>query len=157
MDIFSADPGTVVLADVRDGTPMNLHLDGWGGYNSFRSVIHGFKVTLKGGVQFMHTLNEFIYVYTFGERMGQIQVSGVSFYQDCQGMNEVMQGLPDHGMKEVIGYYGLNRVNVRPHPVTIVMGTSTVFQAFLTDFYAELADQERLVGTWNMTFAAIPG
>lgn len=157
MDIFSADPGTVVLAEVNEGTPMNLHIDDWGGFNSFRSIVNGFKLTLKDGVQFVHTLNEFIFVYTFGARMGQIQLSGIAFYQDCQELGEVMQGTPDHGLEEIVGYYGLNRVCFRPTPVTIVLGTSTAFQCFLTDLSVDMAESEKMVGTWALTFAVVPG
>lgn len=157
MDIFSSDPGSVVLADVRDGTPMQLLVDGWGGYNSFRSIITGFRAKLRGGVQFMHTLNDFIYVYTFGERMGQLTLSGLSFYQDCQNFDEALQGTPDHGLEEVIGYYGLNRVNERAPPVTVVLGTTTSFNCFLTDMNAELVDTERVLGSWSIDLAAVPG
>lgn len=157
MDIFSTDPGTVVLAEVSDGTPMNLYVDNWGGYNSFRSIITGFRVQLRGGAQFMHTLNEFIYVYTFGERMGQVSLSGLSFYQDCQDFDEALQGVPDHGLEEVIGYYGFNRVNERVLPVTIVLGTTTSFDCFLTDMSADLVDTERVLGNWTLNLAAIPG
>jgi hypothetical protein len=228
MDIFSGDAGTVILAEVRNGTPMTLFVDGWhghteidevtgetrlvrderGGFHTFRSIITGFKVQLKGGVQFLHTLNDFIYVYTFGERMGQVTISGISFYQDCKKLEEVIEepeedleqsmfdvdldengdpilppprpqargqelvqqgavqfglqgevksGAADHGLEEVIGYYGLNRVNFRPTPVTIVLGTTTAFECFLTELHADLADTDRLVGNWNMQFAAIPG
>lgn len=172
MDIFSADPGTVVLADVREGTPMNLFIEGhepdpsedpppppddWGGFESLRSIVTGFAVDLEGGVQFTHSLDEFVFVYTFGERMGTMQLSGISFYQDCQEVDEVMTGGEDHGLEEMIGYYGLNRVNTRRTPVLIVLGASTPFECFLVKMRAELIDSEQLVGRWTMDLKTIPG
>jgi hypothetical protein len=49
--------------------------------------ITGFLLELHTNHQFLHSLDEFIYVFPFGDRIGELTVSGISFLgaEECDG------------------------------------------------------------------------
>lgn len=149
-DIFTTAPGAVVAIN-SPGIPMNLFLEGWGGYPFYKSIITSFRVQTQSGVQFLHTLRDFIYVYSFGERIGDMTLSGVSFAFQCE-----TQDILYHGLEYALAYYLLNRAATRPTPVTVVLGGGTPFFGFLVGMNMELADTERVLGNFNYTFKIIP-
>jgi len=148
-DIFSNDPGVVSVFQ-GPGTPLAFYLENWGDIQFFKSIITGFQVESQGGVQFMHTLRDFIYIYVFGERIGTVIISGLSFQQLCPG------GDSGHGLEDVIAYYGSNRVLERADPVTMVFGLSTVFYGFLTKLTGGVQDPSTKMGSFALQFQTVP-
>lgn len=129
---------------------MSFFLEGWQGFQGFKSIITGFQIQSKGGVQFMHTLRDFIYIYVFGERIGTVVISGLSFQQRCPGQER------DHGLEFVMRYYRDNRVESRATPVTIVFGLSTVIAGFLTEMQGALQDPSQKVASFSLSFQSVP-
>jgi hypothetical protein len=148
MDIFETNPGTVVAIQT-DATPFSLYVGNWGDYDGFKSIITGFEVQTQDGVQFMHSLQDFIYVYTFGERIGNISVSGISFFDDCTDPIY-------HGLEYVYGYYLANRTSERGAPISLVMGLSSPFYGFLVGLSMGLTDPDSMLGQFRMEFKTIP-
>lgn len=164
MDIFSSQPGAVSVVQ-GPGISMSLFVDGFTGYGAMKSIISGFEVQTQAGVQFMHTLRDFIYVYVFGERMSPLTVHGTSFAHVCNRMEEILVDpvtgrsifLPDyHGLEYALGYYGNARVSSSGVPVTIVVGLSTVLFGFLTGGSFRLDDVEHELGHFSFSFQAMP-
>ena len=151
-DIFTVAPGTVVAVD-SPGIPLQFFLEDWGGYPAFKSIITGFQVQTRSGVQFLHTLRDFIYVYSFGERIGDIRIQGISFaFNHC----DLLGNATFHGLEYVLGYYLLNRVASRPTPVTVVLGGATPFFAFLQDVQMSLTSSENMLGQFSYGLKVIP-
>lgn len=166
MDIFSNQPGAVTAVP-SPGVPMAMFLENWGGYLPFKSIITGFEVQTMAGVQFMHSLRDFIYVYVFGERIAPVTISGVSMAHVCERIDERigLPGLPAgrttfvpnfHGLEYVMYYYNLNRVSSTGAPVGIVLGLDTVLFGFLTGVKVGLTDPERRLASFSLQFQAIP-
>jgi len=164
MDIFSSQPGAVSAVQ-GPGIPMSLYVQGFSGYGPMKSIITGFEIQTKSGVQFMHTLRDFIYVYVFGERMAPLTIHGASFAHVCDRMEEVLRNpltgqsvfVPNyHGIEYALGYYGNARVSSSGVPVTIVVGLTTVLFGFLTDGSARLDDAESNVGRFSFMFQSLP-
>jgi hypothetical protein len=149
VDIFSNMRGVVSAFDVDTGIPCNMYVEGWAGFYGFKSIITEFRVQAQGGVQFLHTLRDFIYIYVFGERIGQASVSGLSFWDTCDGGGV-------HGLEWVNYYYLQNRVSQRATPVTIILGSGTPFYGFLTGLTLDLNNPENLIGQYALNFNVIP-
>jgi hypothetical protein len=149
MDLFSNQRGRVTAID-SPGVPMSLFLEGWGGYFGFKSIITQVRVIAQGGVQFMHTLRDFIYIYVFGERISQMNISGLSFFAPCGSANGC------HGLEYVNAYYLFNRVSQRATPVTMVLGCGTPFFGFLVGMVIDLNNPEDLIGQFNLDFRVVP-
>ena len=63
----------------------------------------GFALELNGNYQFLHTVNDFIYVYAFGDRVGELTVSGFGFVKPCPGANSAK-------LCNVYDFYQKNRI-----------------------------------------------
>ena len=143
---------------------MAMYLQGWAGYVPMKSIITGFSVETRGGVQFMHTLRDFIYIYIFGERMAPLTIQGASFAHVCERMDETIYNslgqttfLPNyHGLEYEMGYYNAYRVTSTGAPVTIVLGISTVLYGFLTGNSVQLQDADHQLATFTLQFQALP-
>lgn len=170
MDIFSTQPGAVVAVP-SPGTPMAMFIEGWGdgstAYVPFKSIVTGFEVETQAGVQFLHTLRDFIYVYVFGERIAPVTISGIALAHVCERLDENMpaQGFPlgrntftpnFHGLEYVLGFYNSYRVSTLGAPLTLVFGISTVLQGFLVGARVGLSDTENRIAQFSLQFKAIP-
>lgn len=166
MDVFSSQPGSVVAVP-GDGVPMSLFLQNWSGYLPLKSIITGFEVQTQAGVQFMHSLRDFVYVYVFGERIASCTISGLSFAHSCDRVDERaprLGGAPGaadflpsfHGLEYALNYYNTNRVSTTGAPLTIVLGLNTVLFGFLIGASVGAQDAERRVASFSFSFRALP-
>lgn len=180
MEIFSNQAGRVVAIE-SDFVPLQLDIgddqefdaagdptepnSNWPGYDEFNAIITGFQIQNQGGFQFLHTLRDFIYVYTFGERVGQLAVEGVAFNAQCESLadsvdadgNTFLASQP-HGLEHVQAYYLDNRIVERPDPIAIVFGVDTAFNAFLTGLRWQVIDsiERPFLGQFTLGFHVIP-
>lgn len=154
MEIFVTQPGAVVALD-SPGIPIAFALENWGGYQFFKSIVSGIQIKTKAGVQYLHSLNDLIFVYTFGERLCPIQITGVSFLEQCERLNDRFF-VSNHGLEYALAYYLSNRVTSRGGPIGIALGLSTVMYGFLDEGNFGLTDAERGLGQWSFNFTAIP-
>ena len=148
-DIFLHSRGRVAAYDNPNGIPMSLFLEGWRGFFGFKSIITQVQVEQQGGVQFVHTLRDFIYIYVFGERIGRMQIQGLSFWDRCDG------GFY-HGIEWVNAYYLANRTSNRASPVTVVVGLGTPFFGFLVGFAMNYSKPEEQIAEFVLDFRIIP-
>src|SRR5436309_2053943 len=90
-NIFSSEAGRVVQL-VGGGLPMSIRIGAfdpkniyseWGGFNVVKSIITGISFQSQSGFQILHTLNGFIYIYSFGERSSDLSVNGLAFMANC--------------------------------------------------------------------------
>lgn len=153
MDIYNNIPGTMVAIPAV-GVPMVIFMEGWVG-PAYKCIVTGFQLQTQSGVQFMHTLRDFIYVYVFGDRIAPLTISGVAFrINACPLLNP---GLPNiHGYEYALNYYNLNRVGTRGRPLTIVLGLSVVLSGFLTESSIGVQDTEHNIANFSFGFQTIP-
>lgn len=149
MDLFNSGRGLVAALD-SPGFPINIYFEGWGGYAATKSLVTGIKIQQQSGVQFLHTLRDFIYIYVYGERIGSMSISGVSFASSCGGSGGC------HGLESVNAYYLNNRVSQKAAPTTIVIGCGTPFFGFLTGVDIDFNDPEQLLAQYSLKFQVIP-
>ena len=79
--IIGTAPGSVAVINGPQ-TPLTVTIDGFTP-TSTRAIITNFSITQRGGAQFLQTLEDFIYVYVFGDMMGNAQISGMFFAGAC--------------------------------------------------------------------------
>lgn len=110
----------------------------------------GFALELNGNYQFLHTVNDFIYVYAFGDRVGELTVSGFGFVKPCPGADSAK-------ICNVYDFYQKNRIKENGKmSVTIGDCSNSTFWAFLTGMRLELQDPQTLVGQWSLRFNIVP-
>jgi len=115
----------------------------------------GFVLEMQGNYQFLHSLDQFIYYYNFGDRVGELTVSGIGFV----GGTCSLPG-PD-GNGDICGIYDLylnKRQSVMKKAMPIGADKCGTLWAFLTGMRLEVSLHSSGVplGQWSLRFHAIP-
>lgn len=150
--IFSGKPGRVaVLNGIDSGAPSTIGqvaLEGWGGYNSLKAIIMNCQLAKSANYQFLHTLGGMIYVYTFGDRVGSLNLSGVAFANDCSENNTM-------GIEKVLQYYDTYKISKRSAPIKVTIGSTTLV-CLLTGCTVAIADPENLFAQFTLQLVVVP-
>jgi hypothetical protein len=177
MILFAGAPGRVVAipdAAVVGVLPPLVTPNPGITFSGRKSIITRIAVSQRGSFQFLHTLGGDIYIYVFGDRIGNMQLSGLSFAQDCtqpsatelQDNSDEVQATTaqvgaggddgQHGIEKMIAYYKSNRISSRSDPVTILLGKQTTLTAFITGSDADVADAKTYLVQWSLELAVVP-
>lgn len=149
--LLISQPGTVIaLADPTD-TAFPIALQGWGNALSMKSIITDLAIARQGNCNFSHTLKDSIYAYSFGERIGQMRISGLSFASMC-GTDSTT------GVEAVLNYYNQNRIVAAKSPITVAIGTTAAgrFRGFLVGLNIEISRPEARLAQYSLMFTTLP-
>jgi hypothetical protein len=113
----------------------------------FTSICTQAGVIANGNFQFLHTINDTIFVYVFGDRISELAISGVAFGEPCDGLRP--------GIEEVFTLYTRDRIAVRAQPLIVLLGTRS-FNAFLTGVSAEITDAETQLTQFSFRLHCFP-
>jgi hypothetical protein len=149
--IFSREHGNVVsIIDPIMSNATLLTLEGWGGYESFKAIITSIGLSKRGNFQFLHTLGGAVYVYVFGGRIGEMQISGLAFDYPCYNDAERT------GAENVLSYFDRNNLVERKTPLTVTIGYHYALKAYLTDINIKTADPKDGLYEFTLSFAVPP-
>jgi len=127
-----------------------LKIDDWGGFVGFKSIITNVQVSANGNYQFLHTLGNNIYVYVFGDRMGQLVLSGLSFETICDDPKGTI------GIERVLDYYAQVRLAQREPPIKVTIGTTTTLVGYMTAINAQVVDPKTKMYQFDMQLMIVP-
>lgn len=152
--MFQGAPGRVVRLDdpATQGKAYICHLDPDITFDAQLSIITGLTLSQRGNVQFLHTLGGQVFIYVFGDRIGELIVSGLSFAGACPGEGDLG---PDHGAGKILAWYRDNRVAARQTPITFTIGQEVV-QGFVTGVSENVVDPSTLLTAWNVQVQVMP-
>lgn len=114
--------------------------------------ITGFLLELHTNHQFLHSLDEFIYVFPFGDRIGELTVTGLTFLGgDCGGETPP-------GPCSIFGYYLSKRLSKKegftPSKITL-SDCPGVLLGFLTGLRIETLKPELPIVQWVLRYNVI--
>jgi len=157
--IFTATQGTVMAVEVAPNqgasTPFQIEVDGGRfGVDQISGIITAFTLTGDTNVQFTNTLRNVIYVSVFGDKIGNMTISGLLFLN-----NPALCGLAASGsgggLKAFLSkFYEIYVVN-RAEAVKISLG-NIIVSGFITGFQAQVVDAQFSIGQFTMQIAALP-
>lgn len=134
---------------------LTLKVDG----KDIQGIMTGIEIEMSGNYQFQHTVNNFIYFYAFGDRMGVINVTGVGFVKTCSENENPKKG----ELLSMYDYYMKNRAAVsgnKSASITISQtgGISKTLRGFLTGMRMDIKASETMgtVGYWSLRFEVVP-
>ena len=122
----------------------------WGWFEGLSALITKVSTQEHGNYQFLHTLGDHIYLYVFGDRIGQLGISGVTFNDNCK------DPLQEDGISKVIGWYRKHRVAVRKEPLIFTFQPGQVLKGYLVDMRGDTMDVCQRMHQFYLTLALIP-
>lgn len=164
MFVFSSAPGVVGAVITGQALPFAVAVGGTGAVPGFpawylcKAVLTGFDYDARSGLGVTHTLRDRIYVYAFGERMGDATVTGVAFAGTCHGGATAGPngGRLWTGFDGVHAYYERARVSTQGAPVRLVFGPDTTLAGFMDGFRFQLEDPQTGTGSFAFRFKVLP-
>ncbi len=115
-----------------------------------KAVMTTFQAAGQSGLGISNTLQERIYAYVFGERMGTVGIGGIAFAGVCNNVT------PYTGFDAVYAFYERMRVSTQGMPCRLILGPNTVLNGLLKDFTFSLEDANTGVGSFSFVFKVIP-
>ena len=145
-DVFASNEGTVVRIP-GNGFPAIVSVPNFTDQND-RVLVSSMGFSQGANVQFMHTLRDVIYVYSFGEKMGQIRINGMLFFRDCAGRGR--QSVPF-----LLQYYRNNSVSRNQTPIRVSLAGSTL-NGFLDGVNFGGFNQQFGFASFRLDFSSLP-
>jgi hypothetical protein len=116
--------------------------------------VTGYTLELSTNHQFLHSLDEFIYVFAFGDRVGELTLSGVAF-TGCVG--SASGPVTNAKAESVYSHYLQNRLAAKMAPTQITLGgaTSAKLLGFLTGMRLEVPNPANPIAQWVLRYQVI--
>jgi hypothetical protein len=155
--IFPTRPGQVVA--VKDTSlpaqtqpAIQMRADGdLFSFEATTSIITRLTIAQQTNFQFLHTLGQQIFIYSFGDRIGQMTVSGISFFRRCdEGAQSQI------GIEKVLNFYARNKLSRRQDPVSVTLGRDITIQGFIQGSRADVIDPKQNLFSFSFQIAVIP-
>ncbi len=141
---------TVGFSDPHtQGTISMFSMDPTFGWRSEKSIITRMTVSHQCNFQFLHTVGNDVFIYVFGDRIGQVTVSGLSMAGDCDARDT------DHGFEKVLKWYSNNRVAKRKTPVKLMIG-KTPIEGFCVGLSGDAVDPSSRLIQFGLTLMVLP-
>ncbi len=119
-------------------------------YDEQASIITRMTVSERVNAQFLHTFGRHVYIYVFGDRIGEITLSGLAFACPCDA-----SGGPDPGAQRMLEWYRLNKASRRQQPVSVSIGSSAI-AGFVMGFTEDVADPASMLIQWGVNLVTLP-
>lgn len=116
-------------------------------YENELSIITRMTMSQQVNVQFLHTIGAHIYIYVFGDRIGNVGLSGLAFHAACDN--------PGSGAEKMYKWYKKNRVSNRRRPVKVSIGEELI-EGFVVSFSEDVVDPSIGLVQWNVNMVTLP-
>lgn len=143
-DILVCNRGRVVTMEGCDGIPGKIIVDG---FEPIAAIITAPSVDQRVNVQFQTSLRESVYVYVFGDQMGNVGIAGIAFAGLCEGEGS--------GMEDVFNYYRDYRASQRKEPISVTFGKESI-SGFLISSSMTSRDPSQLTLNFNFVISTLP-
>jgi hypothetical protein len=125
-EVFCSREGYVVAVAMSRALPGKVKI---GDFEPKAALISSVDFTHRTNQQFQQSLDGAIYVYVFGDLMGEVVIEGRTFAAMCSGAggDQAVSGL-----REILDFYAKNRAALRPEPIQVTIGDEPIV-GFLTN------------------------
>jgi hypothetical protein len=150
--VLSSQPGQAYRTSTILGvfTPALIQISDLS--NASTVLLTGIGFNQNANVQYMQSLKQKIYVYSFGERMGALVVNGMGVWNPCDTTQPV-------GFKTVMQFYKTKSVSQISAPVTIVLGSPTssvTIRGFADRLTTNFWNKATALSGFSLHFSSMP-
>jgi hypothetical protein len=120
--------------------------------------VTGFALEVGGNYQFLHTVSDFIYFYAFGDRVGELNVTGMAFIKRAcaAGIFGGFFAEQKDAIDDLWDLYERNRISSKREAIRVSFGNVQAFYGFLTGMRAEIARPDIPVCQYVLRIHVIP-
>lgn len=164
-DVFMSTPGSVMVMykgvnsgfhAILQGVDKGDNLSTGSSYDNMRCVITSMNISESSNSQFLTTLRNFTYLYSFGDKISELDIGGVAFLNgDCDGNSGV------HGIYD---FFSRNKVSNSLRPITFTLvafsqakNRARTFKSFLTQANVSIADAGSMLANFSLKMYYMPG
>ena len=144
--VLLSQPGRVAVLPEPVALPTVIRV---AGFRPARAVITSISYSQDVAAQFLTTLQNVIYVYSVGDNIGTVQVSGVAFSSKC---NDVRNA---HGISDIFKEYDRLKLLANPRTITITIGDKA-FLGLLIGIQVSTGDVQFGLMNYTLTFRILP-
>lgn len=161
MSIFKSDStGSVVRVkpDPENVDIVVIKVDSVAGGIMKEVPVTGYTLELSTNHQFLHTLDEFIYAFAFGDRIGELTLTGIAFTTSvCEANGASSRYITDEVKQEnVYEFYLANKFSTSLRPTKIQIGRGgTQLIGFLTGMRMEVPNPQLPIMQWALRFSVV--
>ena len=119
-DVFNSREGFVAVVPGQNVIPGRIRI---GGFEPVAAMVGGIAYNQRTNHQFQHALDGSVYIYVFGDMMGDVVVEGRAFPLRCDTNVS--------GLQEVFNFYATQRAANNPDVVKVSIGAENII-GFLT-------------------------
>jgi len=158
--VFGSTPGVVGAIVTGATLPFSIAVGGNNGVAAFpsyvliKSILTGFRFAGQSGLGISHSLRDRIYLYVSGERISQVEVTGIGFAGTCNSSSA--QNGNWTGFDGLHAYYERVRASSQGLRCRLVLGPQTSLDGFLSEFQFGLDDPQTAIGSFSFKFLAVP-
>lgn len=183
--LFDNSPGLVRVMQLASGSaPGLISVRGKSGQLTGQNsvIIQSIGVSQEVQAQFMVSLQKLVYIYCFGDRPGQITVTGLAFDSFClgnAGSSDPFTPPPPFnfsamgplgsatnvggsggsaamaGVDTIMSYYTINRAVAEDNVIKVLLG-KTSFQGYLVSMNLQTANTEQKMFQFTLTIWTVP-
>lgn len=161
MSIFKSDStGSVVRVkpNPESSDIVVIKVDSIAGSIMKEVPVTGYTLELSTNHQFLHTLDEFIYAFAFGDRIGELTLTGIAFTTSvCEANGVSSRNITDEVKQEnVYEFYLANKFSTSLRPTKIQIGKSGIqLIGFLTGMRMEVPNPQLPIMQWALRFSVV--
>ena len=152
--IFAGAPGRVIVLDdpaVQGLLPALVDVErGSLSFSARKTLITRIGLSTETNHQFEHMLGGEVYLYVFGDRIGQMVISGLAASANCDTPGDI-----SHSVEKLLLWYGRNKLSARATPITVMVG-QTPIAGYLAGFQADVFDHKLNLIQYNLQMFVPP-
>ena len=153
-DIFNSQPGRVAVFVDDNGQIMPGQIK-MGNFAPVAALISGADYDQGTDHQFQMSMDRKVYVYVFGDKMGQVVVNGIAFPGVCNSDTQ-------NGLLDILDYYRTYRASKNPDVVQVSIGggADDMIRGFLIEAKIRSLtvanDPASFMSHWQLIVATLP-
>jgi hypothetical protein len=151
--VFMPSEGGITVLPKSGSLPGSIKLVG--SSLSSKVIFTGFGYAQSGHAQFQPSLRNALYVTSFGDKPGQIELSGMAFSYDATRNCNAPNRVSGSGAEELLDYYRDKRLAAKGEAVEVKVGAKPV-RGFLMACRVENRDAKTMAYQFSLSLLTVP-
>lgn len=149
--IMTTAAGQAVRVTGKSVAALRIQLGEAGAVAQF--ITQEVAIRLRGAHQFLHAFDDTIYAHSYGNRIGELRVSGTAFFSLCEQGNA--NNVNSTGLDDVVAFYETNKLGSRSSVIPVQVG-SWFYQCMLTECtVGAAAGAQAALGNYAFQFSVL--